>query len=58
VTGGENECRVGLKRRERDYWMGTEIGVLAGYGFQSQVITGHGWDNLEKGGKMGAGITT
>jgi len=49
---------VGLKRRERDYWMGTEIGVLAGYGFQSQVITGHGWDNLEKGGKMGAGITT
>jgi len=26
--------------RERDYWMGTEIGMLGGYGFQGQVTAG------------------
>jgi len=25
------------RERERDYWMGTEIGMLGGYGFQGQV---------------------
>jgi len=39
VSGGKDECQVRLKGRERNYWMGTEIGmpVLGGYGFQGQV---------------------
>ena len=41
-----------LKRGERDYWMGTEIGMHGGYGFQGQVTAG---DGSEKQGKMGAG---
>jgi len=32
VSGGKDECEVRLKGRERDYWMGTEIGMLGGYG--------------------------
>ena len=38
--------------REHDYWMGTEIGILGGYGFQGQVTVGDGSD---KKGKMGVG---
>ena len=52
VSGGKDECQVRLRGRERDYWMGTEIGMLGGYGFQGQVIGGDGSD---KQGKMGAG---
>ena len=52
VSGGKDECQVRLKGRERDYWMGTEIGMLGGYGFQGQVTAGDGSD---KQGKMGAG---
>jgi len=33
VSGGKDECQVRLKGRECDYWMGTKIGMLAGYGF-------------------------
>ena len=32
-SGGKDECQVRLKGREHDYWMGTEIGMLRGYGF-------------------------
>ena len=54
VLGGKDECQVRLKGRERDYWMGTEIGMLGSYGpgFQGQVTVGDGSD---KQGKMGAG---
>jgi len=52
VSGGKDECHVRLKGREHDYWMGTEIGMLGGYGFQGQVTAGDGSD---KQGKMGAG---
>jgi len=52
VSGGKDECQVRLKGRERDYWMGTEIGMLGGYGFRGQVKAGDGSD---KQGKMGAG---
>ena len=52
VSGGKDECQVRLKGRERNYWMGTEIGMLRGYGFQGQVTAGDGSD---KQGKMGAG---
>jgi len=52
VSGGKDECQVRLKGREHDYWMGTEIGMLGGYGFQGQVTTG---DDSNKQDKMGAG---
>jgi len=52
VSGGKDECQVRLKGREHDYWMGTAIGMLGGYGFQGQVTAGDGSD---KQGKMGAG---
>ena len=52
VLGGKDECQVRLKGREHDHWMGTEIGMLRGYGFQGQVTAGDGSD---KQGKMGAG---
>ena len=41
-----------LKGRERDYWMGTAIGMLGGYGSQGQVTVGDGSD---KKGKIEAG---
>jgi len=41
-----------LKGRECDFWMGTEIGMLGGYGFHDQVTAGNGSD---KKGKIGAG---
>ena len=43
-----------LKERERDYWMGTEIGraCLEAMGVKGQVTAGDGSD---KQGKMGAG---
>jgi len=40
VSGGKDECQVRLKGRERDCWIGTEIGMLGGYGFQDQVTPG------------------
>jgi len=43
---------VRLKGKECDYWMGTEIGMLGGYGLQGQVTAG---DGSGKQGKMGAG---
>jgi len=52
VSGGKDECKVRLKGREHDYWMGTEVGILGGYGSQGQVTAG---DGLDKQGKMGAG---
>jgi len=42
VSGGKDECQVRLKGRKCDYWMGTEIGMLGGYGFQGQVTAGDG----------------
>jgi len=48
----KDQCQVQLKGREHDYWMGTEIGMLEGYGFQGQVTAG---DSSDKQGKMGAG---
>jgi len=47
VSGRKDECQVRLKGRERDYWMGTEIGMLAGYGTQGQVTAG---DNSDQQG--------
>ena len=52
VSGGKDECHVRLEGREHDYWLGTEISMLGGYGFQGQVTAG---DSSDKKGKMGAG---
>jgi len=52
VSGGKDGCQVQLKGKERDYRMGTEIGMLGGYGFQGRVTAG---DSSDKKGKMGAG---
>jgi len=41
-----------LKGREHVYWMGTEVGMLGGYGFQGQLMAGDGSD---KQCIMGAG---
>ena len=40
-------------RYRAEYWMGTEIGRLGGYGFRGTVTAGDG--SNQKGGKMGAG---
>ena len=44
VSGGKDECPVQLKGRQRDYWMGTEIGRPGGYGLQGQVTANNGSD--------------
>ena len=48
VSGGKDECQVRLKGRERDYWMGTKIGMLGGCGFQGQLTAGDGSDKKAK----------
>jgi len=53
ASGGKDECQVRLKGIELEYWMGTEIGRLGGYGFRGTVSTGGG--SHQEGGEMGAG---
>jgi len=53
ASGGKDRCQVGLTGIEREYWMGTEIGRLGGYGFRGTVTAGDG--SNQKGGKIGAG---
>ena len=48
-----DDCQVRLTNIEREYWMGTEIGRLGGYGFQGTVTVGDG--SNQKGEKMAAG---
>jgi len=48
----KDECTVRLNDLEGDYWMGTEIGQLGGYGFQGVTL---GVDRLCKDGRMGSG---
>ena len=48
----KDECTVRLNGSERDYWLGSEIGRLGGYGFQGAV---YGIDGANQDGKMGAG---
>ena len=52
ASGGKDECHARLAGIEREYWMGTEIGRLGGYGFRGTVSAGDG--SNQKGGKMGA----
>jgi len=53
ATGRKDECQVRLTGIEREYWMGTEISRLGGYGFRGTITAGDG--SNQKGGKMGAG---
>jgi len=53
ASGGKDKCQVRLTGIEREYWMGTEIGRLGGYGFRGTATAGDG--SNQKGGKMGAG---
>ena len=48
----QNECVACMNDFERDYWMGTEVGQLGGYGFQGAIF---GVDGSCKDGKMGSG---
>ena len=51
ASARKDDCQVQLKGREHDYWMGTEVGMLGGSGFQGQVTAG---DCSDKQGKMRA----
>ena len=48
----KDECIVRTNDLERDYWMGTEVGQLGGYGFQGATF---GVDGSCENGKMGSG---
>jgi len=53
ASGGKDECQVRLTGIEREYWMGTAISRLGGYGFRGTFTAGDG--SIQKGRKMGAG---
>jgi len=53
ASGGKDGCQVQLTGIEREYWMGTELGRLGGYGFRGTVTADDG--SNQKGWKMGAG---
>jgi len=53
ALGGKDECQLQLTGIEWEYWMGTEISRLGGYGFRGTVTAGDG--SNQEGGKMGAG---
>jgi len=50
ASGGKDEYQIRLTGIEREYWMGTEIGRLGGYGFRGIVTAGDG--SNQKGGEM------
>ncbi len=48
----KDECSVCVDDLEWDYWMGTEVGQLGGYGFHGEFF---GVDGSCKDGTMGSG---
>ena len=36
----KDECKVALSGEERDFWMGTEAGMLGVYNFQDTILGG------------------
>ena len=48
----KDECSVRMDDLGWDYWMGTEVGQLGGYGFQGEFF---GADGSCKDGTMGSG---
>ena len=53
ASGGKDEYQVRLTGIEREYWMGTEIGRLGGYGFPGTITACDGplMDLTKKGGE-------
>ena len=54
APGAKDECQARVTGIEWEYWMGTEIGRLGGYGFQGAVTVSD--RSNQKGDKMGAGF--
>jgi len=54
LSRGKDICHLRLEGRECTYWMGTEMGMLGGYGFQGQVPVSAG-NGSDLKGKMGTG---
>jgi len=54
ASGGKDECQVRIRGIEREYWMGTEIGRLGGYGFRHTVTVGDGFNQVMDLTKKGA----
>jgi len=48
----KDKCSVCLNDLEQNYWQGTEVGRMGGYGFQGAIFS---VDGLCNDGKMGAG---
>jgi len=48
ASGGKDELQVRLTGIEREYWMGTRIGRLGGYGFRGTFTAGDRFN--QKGG--------
>jgi len=55
ASGGKDKCQVRLTGIEQEYWMGTDISRLGGYGFRGIVTAGDESEANQKGVKMGAG---
>jgi len=53
ASDGKDECQVRLTGIEQEYWMGTEISRLEGFGFRGTVTAGEGFN--KNGLKMEAG---
>ena len=51
-TESKEICEVCLTGPEKDFWLGTEVGLLGGYGFQGATF---GSDGSNSDGAMGAG---
>ena len=48
----KDECEVQLQGPERNFWLGTEVGLLGGYNFRGITF---GIDGSNSDGAMGAG---
>jgi len=51
ASGRKDEYQVRLTGIEREYWMGTEIGRLGGYGFRGTVTAGPVTDLTKEEGR-------
>ena len=54
ASGRNDKYQVRLTGIEREYWMGTNISRLGGYGFRGTITAGDKCN--QKGGEMGAGF--
>jgi len=52
ASGRKDECQIRLTGIEREYWMGTDIGGLGGYGFRGTVRAGDGSNRKGKSDRI------